>query len=58
MLDYQRTFKRKTRLCGGQYVNTLKGNCLVWNEIGWSDKRYITWLREHAKLRRTGKHPQ
>ena len=24
----------------------------------WSDKRSITWLREHAKLRRTGKQPQ
>ena len=45
-------------LCRGQYFNALKDNCLVWNVIGWSDKRNITWLREHAKLRRTGKHPQ
>ena len=37
--------------------NTLKDNCLVWNVTGWSNKRSITWQREHAKLRR-GKHPQ
>ena len=30
----------------------------MWNVIGWSYKSFITWLREHAKLRRTGKHPQ
>ena len=43
--------------CCGQYVHTLKDNCLVWNVIGCSDKRSITWLRKHAKLR-IAKHPQ
>ena len=38
-----------------QYFDTLKDNCLVLNVTGWSDKRSIRWLREHTKLRRTGK---
>ena len=45
-------------MCCGQYFNTLKDNCLVWIVIGCLDKRNIKWLREHNKLRRTGKHPQ
>ena len=48
----------KNKVCNhhDQYLNTLKDNCLVWNVIGWSDKRSIIWLREHTKLRTTGKY--
>ena len=35
----------KKTVCRSQYFITLKDNCLVWNVIGWSDERSITWLR-------------
>ena len=43
-------------MCCGQYFNSLRENCVVWNGIGWSAKRNVAYLREHAKLRKTGKH--
>ena len=38
--------------CRSQYFNTLKGKCLVWNVICWSDKRIIAlskWTAEELK---------
>ena len=55
---YYGTFYSKEGECRGQYFNTLKDNCLLWNVIAWSDKRSITWLSKQVKLRRTGKHLQ
>ena len=55
---YYGIFYSRKGECRGQCFNTLKDNGLVWNAIGWSDKRSISWLRKHAKLRKTGKHHQ